>query len=117
MENIELTKMAAYAYNAIPEEDKVDLYNTYAEKIGAELIYPMEYFNEIMGEYLPEQVADMCFYGSYNPTHNWFTFDGYGNVNTFYSVDSLLSEEGWEEVLGDLAPEDLPDSLKEVLED
>ena len=61
-------------------------------------IYSMSEFNEVMSAFEPERIADMCYYGDYNPTAEWFTFDGYGNIKCISKYD----EPCWD-----------PDELKE----
>jgi predicted ATPase len=38
------------------------------------------------------RVAQAVFYGDYNYSHNWVTFNGYGNFQTynFFTADNLI---------------------------
>lgn len=74
-------------------------------------IYDMDDFDEIMGDARPSEVADKMYYGDFNPNHDYFIFDGYGNLESFsgydlgdrvdeYEVDivSYIAEkEAWED--------------------
>lgn len=47
-------------------------------------IYHMEDFDEIMGNESPWEVARCCYYGrEFCPAHDYFRFNGYGNLESF----------------------------------
>lgn len=52
------------------------------------------FWNEIVGEIEPEDLANKIHFGSYNPFHDYVGFDGYGNI------DSMDSGDYEEELLG-----------------
>lgn len=60
----------------------VALYNEYADSNCYERIYGMEDFNDVMQGFEPEDIARQVYYGSFKPYADWFTFDGYGNVES-----------------------------------
>ena len=43
--------------------------------------------NEILYGVDPTRLADMLFYGTYSPTADFFTFDGYGNIESVKARD------------------------------
>lgn len=47
------------------------------------VVYDMSEFDEVMGYCTPLEVAQKVAYGEFNPSDDWFTFDGYGNLQSF----------------------------------
>ena len=51
-------------------------------------IIEMERFDEICEGMTPSDIANHIFYGDFNPNHNYFHYDGYGNFeSTDYPTD------------------------------
>lgn len=50
---------------------------------GENAYYSMDEFNEIMSGYEPHNLALTCFNGNFNPNHEFFTFNGYANLDSF----------------------------------
>ena len=63
-------------------EEQVALHNAYAfEDDTGDVIYSMEEFDEICDCFPPLEIANKIFYGEeFCPAHNYFWFDGYGNL-------------------------------------
>lgn len=81
-----------YYYLAAESEDlDIAAYNewTLENHDPHSYIYSMSEFNEIMAGYDPERIADMCYFGDYNPSAEWFTFDGYGNIKCISKYDDM----------------------------
>jgi hypothetical protein len=58
----------------------------------------MEELNDVCGEMCAGDLAFKIFFGDFNPTHNYFTFDGYANL------ESIERPEWWlEDYVSDLA--------------
>lgn len=79
-----------YFYLASESEDLgIDAYNewTIENHDPDSYIYSMSEFNEVMSVFEPERIADMCYYGDYSPTADYFTFDGYGNIKCIHEYD------------------------------
>lgn len=59
-------------------------------------VFGMEIFNDIMGGYDPEQIALKVHFGDFNPTHEYFRFDGYENLESLseYEYESRHEDEG-----------------------
>lgn len=70
----------------------VQIHNAYCDATNNSdnCIYPMDDFDEIIGDVKPWEVAKMCFYGhEFNPNHEWFYFNGDGNLESLdYINDS-----------------------------
>jgi hypothetical protein len=76
------------------EAQLIELNNRYCEIAN----YPDNYiysndeeFFEMLG-WSGLRVAQATFYGNYNYSHAWVTFDGYGNLQSyhFFTVDQLI---------------------------
>lgn len=80
--------------NNMSEAELVELNNVYCESIGAtdNIVYSNdeEFFELINVSGL--RVAQATFYGDYNYSHDWVTFDGYGNFKSYaiFTVDCLI---------------------------
>lgn len=79
-------------YAAQGNAEQVAIYNEYAQGTCNELILPMECFDEVLQGFEPFRVACMVRFGSFNPNDNWFTFDGYGNLESMWSVAEWLED-------------------------
>lgn len=80
-----------YFYLASETENlSIDAYNdwTIENNDPDSYIYSMSEFNEVMSAFEPERIADMCYYGDYSPTAEYFTFDGYGNIKSIHEYDN-----------------------------
>lgn len=79
-------------YKAIKEvleemssSDIVAVHNAYCDSCNymGNHIYNMEEFDEIMGNMEPRKIAIACFYGDFCPAHDYFYYNGYGNLESF----------------------------------
>lgn len=70
-------------------EDKVALWNEYCdlEHRFDDRIYSMEEFDEIMSGREPLDIIRTCYLGDFNPTHEYFWFNGYANLESDYDID------------------------------
>lgn len=79
------------AMRIIDNADVYDLAAAYSEYVGDELndpdsaLYSLWEFDELMTGFNPSDLVNMIFYGEYSPSADFFTFDGYGNIE---SVDA-----------------------------
>lgn len=65
------------------DDDLMFINNGYQSEVnGDSYIYPMYEFDELMRSYEPSQLACRIFYGDFCPNHNFFWFDGYGNLRS-----------------------------------
>lgn len=65
---------------------QIAIYNEYASANAYEQVYHMEKLNEICGNFEPWQIACMVIFGDFNPNHDYFTFDGRGNLESIERV-------------------------------
>ena len=57
--------------------------------------FEMEEFNIIMDGYNPEFIAHRIHFGDFNPMHDYFRFDGYGNIETISNWELKRVIEDW----------------------
>ena len=72
------------------DSDAVALHNEYCYEINDydDEIIEMERFDEICEGMTPSDIARIIFYGDFNPNHEYFHFNGYGNFeSTDYPTD------------------------------
>jgi hypothetical protein len=92
--NEALTNLILAEINDFNESDLILLNNLYCDSINSpdSIIYTNdeEFFNMLNWSGL--RVAQATFYGDYNYSHDWVTFDGYGNFKSYqyFTVESLV---------------------------
>jgi hypothetical protein len=89
-----LTNLIIAEINEMNENQLIELHNTYCDfcNYSDSHIYSNdEDFFENLG-WSGLRVAQAVFYGDYNYSHNWVTFNGYGNFQTynFFTADNLI---------------------------
>ena len=74
-------------------EDKIALWNEYCDSVNKfdDRIYSMEEFDEIMNGREPWDIVRTCYFGDFNPTHEYFWFNGYANLESDYDIDGEKS--------------------------
>jgi hypothetical protein len=74
-------------------EDKVALWNEYCDSTNRtdDWVYSMEEFDEIMSGRKPWDIVRTCYYGDLNPTHEYFWFNGYANLESDDWIDGEKS--------------------------
>lgn len=77
----------------IENADVYELAATYSEYVAEELndpdsaLYAAEEFDDLMAGFTPSDLADMVRYGDYSASADFFTFDGYGNIESVHASD------------------------------
>lgn len=66
--------------NLINSLDEIE--DTIQERITENEIFNMDEFEDVFRDYTPIQLATVIHFGEYNPSDDYFTFDGYGNIKT-----------------------------------
>jgi len=66
-------------------EQLVPLWNEYCEAVNYmdDMVENMDAFDELMTGMEPHEIAQKVCYGDFNYAHNWFSFNGYGNLVSF----------------------------------
>ncbi len=107
------------------ESELLTIHNNYCDSANGydNYIYNMDDLNELLDGKSPEEIARLIFYGDFNPNHDYFTFNGYGNLESitgynltdyiFISdiVDYIISRDD------DLYNDDIRDILDNIEED
>lgn len=67
----------------------ISLHREYSDAVSAydDVIYSMWDFDEIMNGQTPEWIANRVYFGDYNPNAEYFTFDGYGNIQSIFNYN------------------------------
>ena len=84
------------------ESDAVALHNEYCYETNDydDEIIEMERFDEICEGMTPSDIANHIFYGDFNPNHDYFHFNGYGNFeSTDYPTDWIYPGDIAREVI------------------
>lgn len=80
------------ALENMTDSDLLFVHREYCDQVNAydDTIYSMDEFNEIMSGQDADWIANRIYYGDYNPTADYFRFNGYGNIESVFSFQ--LSE-------------------------
>ena len=62
-------------------------------EIPDSMLYDMEEFDEIMHGTEPHVLACQIYFGDFNPIHDYFMFDGYGNLQSVCSFDDWVHDD------------------------
>lgn len=76
------TERFVSAFADLDTDMQVSIYNEYAYSVGEEPIEDMGMFDDILYGKSPIDIAMMVAYGDFNPSHDYFRFDGYGNLES-----------------------------------
>lgn len=81
------------ALKIIEGADVYDLAAAYSEYVAEECndpdsaLYDVDEFDDLMTGFTPSALADMIRYGNYSSSAEFFTFDGYGNIESVHASD------------------------------
>ena len=73
-------------------KDLDDLYYEISQEyMYEEYVYSMDEFDYVVDNKSPHEITLMVFNGDFNPNHDYFKFDGYGNLKSIddYDYDDL----------------------------
>ena len=76
----------------LSDSELVQLYNEYAYNVGHEWISSIDEFNEVMRDFEPLDIVMKMRFGSFNPNHNYWTFDGYANLESIENIREYLDD-------------------------
>ena len=70
--------------SSMNDDEVIELHNRYCEAAGYEddRIYSMWDLDELLAGITPIDILCMSFHGSFNPHHNFFWFNGCGNLES-----------------------------------
>lgn len=73
--------------DAMSDDDLMAINNDYCGEVnGEDYIYPMIEFDIIARYDSPTEIAYSIFNGSFNPNHEYFAVNAYGNYESFWEV-------------------------------
>lgn len=77
----------------LSDDELIEAYYKYCEYNNDmdSVVYDMSEFDEVMDCCTPFEIAQKVAYGEFNPSDDWFTFDGYGNLQSFRNSDVFES--------------------------
>ena len=78
----------------LDDSQLLSLYSFLADGGSYEGIYDMYDFDELLDGKTPSEIAGMVAFGEYNASDDYFTFDGYGNLETLSSSSLRGQVEG-----------------------
>lgn len=66
----------------LPYSDAVSAWNAYCDAMGYsdDLVFPMEELDDFLQGMTPWEITRAAFYGDFCPAHDYFWFNGYGNL-------------------------------------
>lgn len=72
--------------------EQVAIFNEWAYATGNEPINDIDEFNEVCAGFDPLDIVYKYRFGSFNPYHGYFTFDGYANLESIENVAEWLED-------------------------
>ena len=84
MNEMEKRKKLVDYIDSMGVEEKIALHNAYCDAAGFEddRIYSMYELDEILEGRTPTDILSIGFYGDFRPQHDFFWFNGYGDLET-----------------------------------
>lgn len=69
----------------LSDDEIIMEYNEYCEYNNDmdSIVYSMYEFDEVAASFTPMELASKVVYGEFNPSDDWFVFDGYDNLQSF----------------------------------
>lgn len=89
----------ADVFSELGDFEQMQIFNEWAYRIGDEPICQMEEFDDLFNDWKPSDIAMRMFYGDFNPNHDYFRFDGYGNLESANHLNEWLDDY----IISDLA--------------
>lgn len=101
--------------------EAIEALDDYTGYLGDDRYYSMCDFDELMSNTCPTDLANMIYFGDFNPNHDYFRFNGYGNLESSdykdYSID--LDAYAMDEIMENAyhIKEYLSDDIMEIIEE
>ena len=83
------------ALQIIEGADVYELAAAYSEYVAEECndpdsaLYDVESFDDLMTGFTPSDIVNMAVCGAYSPSGDFFTFNGYGNIESVHAFDVI----------------------------
>lgn len=72
--------------------EQVAIFNEWAYSTGNEPVNFMYEFDEVCAGFTPMDIVLKVRFGDFNPNHDYFTFDGYANLESIENVAEWLED-------------------------
>ena len=83
----ELSKLEEFL-EELENDELLIIHNNYCETVSSDgYIMYMEELNDYMDGLEPLMILQLAFNGEFNPNHDYFTFNGYGNLQSIHEWD------------------------------
>lgn len=105
------------------DDEIIKLHNEYCQNNCCydDVIYSMDDFDEIMGNQSAWDVARAAYFGNFSPMHEYWKFNAYGNLKSFYNAYEAKEDEICIDEIATYIDENedylYNDELKEILTD
>ena len=86
----------SYAHDYKNRYEAIQLYNEYCDAVSAygDRAYEMDYFEDVTEGISKYELVRSVVYGDFNPNHDFFRFDVYGNLeSTDFPADWIEADE------------------------
>lgn len=82
-------------YESMSDDELIETWNEYCDDSNRfdDHVCSMDELDEILYRETPSTIADLVYYGEFNPNHEYFTFDGYGNLESSDWADSFVDNK------------------------
>lgn len=77
----------------LTQYEEFDVLEEYYQEYPDKIINDMSDFDDLFHGVDPIRIANTIHFGSYNPSHDYFTFDGYGNIETLSDYEKEEREQ------------------------
>ena len=83
------------ALDEMSTAELTNIHNEYCNSIDYmdNYVYSMDEFDEIMSSLSPWEIARCAYYGNFCPAHDYFWFNGYGNLCSADFQPDIISTE------------------------
>ena len=101
--------------------DVIETLDDYTGYLGDDRWYSMYDFDEMFSSTSPSDLANMIYFGDFNPNHDYFRFNGYGNLESSDYKDYSDHIDGYamDEIIDNVRyiREYLSDEIMEIIEE
>lgn len=87
------------------------------ETAGDDRIYSMDDFGEILDGFAPIVIAQMVYYGNFCPVHEYFWFNGYGNLESSDFLPDVVFPSDLARYIVDEDDDCGVDEIREILDE
>lgn len=101
--------------------DVIEAVDDYDGYLGDDRYYSMWDFDEMFSSTSPSDLAKMIYFGDFNPNHDYFRFNGYGNLesNEYKDYSDYIDGYAMDEIIDNVRHirDSLSDEILEIIEE